>query len=141
MKIILSEGQVKKLVKELEADVVKGLGAIVYGDEDEMDEKNSVLISIDKLFKNQPEDQSDFEKDYDKMVDDISKKTKKNHKFRPLVVAKEGKKYRILDGHHRYDAYKKLGKEKIRCIVIDQKDVKFKKRTKKIEKELGGVTK
>ena len=60
-----------------------------------MDEKNSVLISIDKLFKNQPEDQSDFEKDYDKMVDDISKKTKKNHKFRPLVVAKEGKKYRL----------------------------------------------
>jgi ParB-like chromosome segregation protein Spo0J len=70
------------------------------------------------------------------MVNDIAKKTKNKKKFTPLIVSKEGKKYRIIDGHHRYDAYKKLGKEKIKCIVIPEKNVTFKNLTKKMEKEL-----
>ena len=68
----------------------------------------------------------------------IIKKLKEKKKLLPIVVAKENKKYRIIDGHHRYDAYKKLGKETIKCIVIPEKDVKFKNLTKKMEKKLTG---
>ncbi len=136
MKIILSESQIKNLISEISAEVVKGIGAIVDGNEEEFNEKNAIDIPIGKLFKNQPDDQGDKEKGYNKMVNDITKKTKDNKKFTPLIVTKEGKKYRIIDGHHRYDAFKKLGKEKIKCIVIPEKDVEFKYLTKKMEKKL-----
>ena len=139
MNIILLESQVKKLLSEISVEVVKGVGAIVTTDtDDEMDEKNAVSISLDKLIKNQPEDQGELEKDYNKMVDRIIKKLKEKKKLLPIVVAKENKKYRIIDGHHRYDAYKKLGKETIKSIVIPEKDVKFKNLTKKMEKKLKG---
>lgn len=136
MKIILFESQIKNLISEISAEVVKGIGAIVDGNEEEFDEKNAINIPLDMLFKNQPDDQGDREKSYNKMVADISKKIKNNKKFRPLIVVKEGKKYRIIDGHHRYDAFKKLGKEKIKCVVIPEKNVQFKNLTKKMEKKL-----
>ncbi len=136
MKIILSESQIKNLISEISAEVVKGIGAIVDGNEEEFDEKNAIDIPIGKLFKNQPDDQGDREKSYNKMVADISKKIKNNKKFTPLMITKKNKKYRIIYGQHIYDAFKKLGKEKIKCIVIPEKDVEFKYLTKKMEKKL-----
>lgn len=43
-------------------------------------------------------------------------------KLREGEQGKEGTNYGILDGHHRYAAFKKLEKEKIRAEIIESKD-------------------
>jgi hypothetical protein len=44
----------------------------------------------------------------------------------PIVVVKVRKnKYLVLDGHHRLNALKELGFDKIPCLLVDYKNVKL----------------
>ena len=130
MKIILTESQLRKIVNEkLSADVVKGDGAIIYSDEKDEDKdfkniKSAINIPLDKLFKNQ---KNEDEENNSERVEGIIKAIKEKKKLEPIIVVKEGEKYRILDGNHRYQAYKKLGKEKAKCLVVSKKMVDYKK--------------
>lgn len=137
MKIILTESQVKNLFEKLSADVVKNDGAVIYSDkkDEDKDFKNrslAVNLPLDKLFKNQKNEDNE---DNSERVNGIIKAIKGKKKLEPIVVVKEGEKYRILDGNHRYQAYKKLGRENVKCLVIPKNMVKYKKHwTKEMEK-------
>ena len=146
MNIILSESQIKNLIKEeLFADVVRNHGAIVSTDDEDADELNDkkliVSLSLDNLIKNQKTEDED-KVDYKERINGIVKALKSKKKLGPIVVFKDGDKYRILDGNHRYEAYKKLGKDKIDSIVIPKKNVTIKKKwSKEMEKEFDKVDK
>lgn len=137
MKYILSESQTQKLIETLTADVIKGVGSVIYSDNDaDLKNPKTISIDVDKISKTQPKNQSKTEKNYNSEVADIIKKLNKNKKFTPVVVYKDGEEYVMLDGHHRLDAYKKLNKKKINAIVIPKKNVKFhKKITKKMQRD------
>lgn len=137
MKFILTESQTQILIETLTADVVKGVGSVIYSDSDaDLKNPKTTSIDIDKIGKTQPKNQSKTEKNYNSEVADIIKKLNKNKKFTPVVVYKDGEEYVMLDGHHRLDAYKKLNKKKIKAIVIPKKNVKFhKKITKKMQRD------
>lgn len=137
MKYILSESQTQKLIETLTADVIKGVGSVIYSDNDtDLKNPKTISIAVDKISKTQPKNQSKTEKNYNSEVADIIKKLNKNKKFTPVVVYKDGEEYVMLDGHHRLDAYKKLNKKKINAIVIPKKNVKFhKKITKKMQRD------
>ncbi len=146
MKIILSESQIKRLIKEeLSADVVINRGGIIYTDDKDgnelKDKKLIVRLSIDKLIKNQKTKDED-KVDYKKRIDGIIKTLKDKKKLTPIIAYKDGNKYRIIDGNHRYEAYKKLGKDKIDAIIIPKKNVTIKKKwTKEMEKEFKKIDK
>jgi hypothetical protein len=138
MKIILTESQLQNIIKEkLSANVVKGDGAVIYSDEKDEDidfknTKSAIDIPLKKLFKNQ---KGEDEKDNSERVEGIIKAIKEKKDIEPIIVVKEGDKYRILDGNHRYQAYKKIGDETVKCLVIPKNKVKYKKSwTKGMEK-------
>jgi uncharacterized ParB-like nuclease family protein len=146
MKIILSESQIKRLIKEeLSADVVKNHGAMVYTDskngDDLKNKKLIVTLSLDKLIKNQKTKDED-KVDYKERIGGIVKALKKKKNLGPIIVFKDGDKYRILDGNHRYEAYKKLKKDTIDAIVIPKKNVTIKKKwSKEMDKEFKKIDK
>jgi len=138
MKIIITESQLRNILNEkLSADVVKGDGAVIYSDEKDEDKdfkntKSAIDIPLKKLFKNQ---KGEDQKDYNERVDAVIKAIKEKKDMEPIIVVKEGDKYRILDGNHRYQAYKKLQHETVKCLVIPRNKVKYKKSwTKGMEK-------
>jgi ParB-like chromosome segregation protein Spo0J len=54
------------------------------------------------------------------------KSTLLSQRFVPIVVTNAGKnKYVILDGHHRFNALKKLGAKKAPCIVVNYEEVEL----------------
>ena len=55
-------------------------------------------------------------------VDDLAASLKKEGLLSPLIVTKEGEKYRIIAGERRYHAASKLGWEEIECRVISRKE-------------------
>ena len=54
-------------------------------------------------------------------VEYYKKKIEANESIEPIVVVKHPRSdvYAVLDGHHRYWAYKELGKETIDCAVAE----------------------
>jgi pyrimidine deaminase RibD-like protein len=55
------------------------------------------------------------------MVDTI----KKGGELPPIIVVPKNFNYTILDGHHRYTAYKLAGVEDVPVKILDPKDVKY----------------
>jgi hypothetical protein len=43
----------------------------------------------------------------------------------PITVVKKGGSYLIIDGHHRYAAYKAAGAEQVPVRIVDKKDVRY----------------
>ncbi len=54
-------------------------------------------------------------------VEFYKKKIEANEAIDPIVVVKHPRQdaYAVLDGHHRYYAYKELGKDSINCAVAE----------------------
>ena len=53
-------------------------------------------------------------------VDDLAVSLKKEGLLSPLIVTKEGERYRIIAGERRYHAASKLGWEQIECRIISR---------------------
>ena len=54
-----------------------------------------------------------------KRVQRLARDIKRNGLKYPIIVARWGKKYFIVDGHHRVEAFRRLNKSKIDSLVID----------------------
>jgi uncharacterized ParB-like nuclease family protein len=101
-----------------------GLGADVDYDEEEFEELPTKIISLDQLTLNEPAK---------KMKQPASKATlkqliksiKAGDEVPPIIVRKLGDKYQVIDGHHRYFAFKALGKDSIKAVVVDPEDVEI----------------
>ena len=101
-----------------------GLGADVDYDEEEFEQLPTKTISLDQLTLNEPAE---------KMKQPTSKATlkqlikliKAGGEVPPVIVRKLGDKYQVIDGHHRYFAFKALGKDSIKAVVVDPKDVEI----------------
>lgn len=54
-------------------------------------------------------------------VSHYHEKIEQGHEPKPLIVIKHPKEdiYAVLDGHHRFEAMKKLGMEKVSAVVVD----------------------
>lgn len=52
-------------------------------------------------------------------IDDYKKKIRENHKINPIIVVKHPRKdlYAVLDGHHRYYAYRELNRKHVDCAL------------------------
>ena len=128
MKIVLRESQLIILTEKLRANVIgKDDGAEVNWDKDsEISKKKEVDIEINKLIYHQPvKDEKD--KGYQKIVKSLMNKYEKKDYMDPLFVYPYGKgRYKILDGHHRVSALKKLGRDKVNCIVVPKENVEHK---------------
>jgi hypothetical protein len=128
MKIVLTESQLIFLTEKLRANVIgKDDGAEVNWDkESEISKKKEVMIDIDKLIYHQPvKDEKD--KGYQKIVKSLMKKYEEKDYMDPLFIYKHGKgTYKILDGHHRVSALKKLGRDKVNCLIVPKENVEHK---------------
>jgi hypothetical protein len=77
------------------------------------------MINLDKIKSKWHKDLlHDWEPDRT-YIDYLKTEIKKESYFAPIVVVKEEGGYFIVNGHHRCYAYLELGKEKIKCIVIE----------------------
>jgi len=54
-------------------------------------------------------------------VSHYHEKIERGHEPKPLIVIKHPKEdiYAVLDGHHRFEAMKKLGMEEVPAVVVD----------------------
>lgn len=57
-------------------------------------------------------------------VNKIKQGIKKGNKIEPIIVRKYKGGYQVLDGHHRYQAHKELGKTYIRAKIVRKENVK-----------------
>ena len=128
MQIIITESQMKALSEKLWANIIgkKDGAEIDWDSPKDISKKREVDLKISDLIYNQPK--SD-EKDpgYQKIVKGLMKKYETKDYIDPLFVYEYKGKYKILDGHHRVSALKKLGREKVNCIVVPKKNIKHKK--------------
>lgn len=48
-------------------------------------------------------------------------KLEQGHEAKPLIVIKHPKRevYAVLDGHHRFEAMKRMGVEEVQAVVVD----------------------
>lgn len=56
-------------------------------------------------------------------VSRLIKSIKAGEKLPPILVRKSGKRYQVLDGHHRLYAHKKLDLKTILCRIVPERDI------------------
>jgi hypothetical protein len=61
------------------------------------------------------------EKVHEEGVDRYVKSISKGGEVKPIILIKHPQKdeYAVLDGHHRFWAYKHAGAEKVKCVVVE----------------------
>jgi hypothetical protein len=101
-----------------------GLGADVDYDEEEFNQLPTKTISLDQLVLNEPASKMKQPKSKATLKRFI-KSIKSGETIPPIIVRKLGDKYQILDGHHRYFAFKLLNKDNIKAIIVDSKDIEI----------------
>lgn len=101
-----------------------GLGADVDYDEEEFKQLPTKTISLDQLVLNEPASKMKQPKSK-ATLKKLIKSIKAGDEIPPIIVRKLGDKFQILDGHHRYFAFKALDKDNIKAVVVDPKDVEI----------------
>jgi ParB-like chromosome segregation protein Spo0J len=83
----------------------------------------TVDIDIKKLVRNEPLVKMKTEKSK-KNIMNLMAVIKTGQKMDPIEVMQIGEdKYKILNGHHRFTAYQRLGITKIPSVIIPAKDI------------------
>jgi hypothetical protein len=101
-----------------------GLGADIDYDKKEFKTLPTKIIPLDQLVLNEPAEKMEQPKSKAKLKQFI-KSISDGKEISPIIVRKLNNKYQILDGHHRYFAFKALDKDNIEAIVVDPKDVEI----------------
>ena len=101
-----------------------GLGADIDYDKKEFKKLPTKIIPLDQLVLNEPAEKMEQPKSKAKLKQFI-KSISDGKEISPIIVRKLNNKYQILDGHHRYFAFKALDKDNIKAIVVDPKDVEI----------------
>jgi len=77
----------------------------------------TVIVPVSKLTTFEPDDK--FEKPENaKNLNNIVKALTAGKELPPIIVRRQGLGYQVLDGHHRFMAYKKLGKKYIPARIV-----------------------
>jgi len=84
----------------------------------------TVMIPFGKLDVLEPESKMD-KSESSKKLEELIKVLKQGKKLEPILVRRLNGRYQILDGHHRYAAYKILKIKSIPARIIDPKNVKI----------------
>jgi hypothetical protein len=124
LKIIITESQLADLSEKIFFNVERGYGAQFDFDVEDIMKTPKKKVPMKYLVPNQPVEDEGYEV-YQKKVAKIIGNYKKVGSLLPLLIFKDGKKYRIIDGHHRWTAGKQLGLESMVCHIIPRKDIKF----------------
>ena len=135
MKIIITESQLADLREKLEVELQRGYGAQFDFTTEEIMKTPKKNIPMKCLRPNQPEDDENYQ-DYQDIVDEIIADYKKQGTLLPLLVFKDGEKFTIIDGHHRWTAAKQLGKKSMVCHIIPHKNIKLVHKWDKNGKEI-----
>jgi hypothetical protein len=101
-----------------------GQGADVDYDERELSDMATSDIPLNMLVLNEPASKM-LEPESKIVLKNLIEKLKEGKQLPPIIVRRLGNKYQIVDGHHRYFANKILGKDRIRAIIVDDKDVEI----------------
>jgi ParB-like chromosome segregation protein Spo0J len=82
----------------------------------------TVDIDIKKLVRNEPLIKMKTA-EAQKNIMNLMAIIKTGQKMDPVVVIPNGSNYKIVDGHHRFTAYQRLGITKVPCIIIPEDQV------------------
>lgn len=135
MKIIITESQFAELSEKLEVELQRGYGAWFDFTTEEIIQTPKKKIPMQYLHPNQPVKDEQYQ-DYQDIVDQIIADYKKKGTLMPLLVFRDGKKYTIIDGHHRWTAAKQLGKKTMVCHIIPKENIKLVHKWDKNGKEI-----
>jgi len=132
MNILITESQVDKLMdEELWANIEKGEGSAFDWDPGDVKNSKKFLIPLSMMIPNQTVDgiegnPMDMTTDEDKQrVSNIIKRIKNGKGVSPILVHKVKDGFLIVDGHHRVEALKQMGKKYGLSVIIPKKNVKF----------------
>jgi hypothetical protein len=82
----------------------------------------TVMVPVGKLITFEPDDK--FKKPENaKNLNNIVKALKAGKELPPILVRRQGLRYQVLDGHHRFMAYKMLGKKHIPVRIVAKANV------------------
>ena len=85
--------------------------------------EKTVMLPISKISIFEPDDKFDDQK-HTKNLDNIIKTIKLGKELPPILVRRQKLGYQVLDGHHRFKAYKMLGKKEIPARIVSNYNVK-----------------
>ena len=85
--------------------------------------ERTAMLPVSKLIAFEPEDKFK-EPQYAKNLARIIQALKSGRELPPILVRRYQGGYQVLDGHHRFKAYKLLGKKHIPCRIIAKSNVK-----------------
>jgi hypothetical protein len=86
-------------------------------------EEKTVMLPVKKLHVFEPDDKFDDPK-HAKNLENIIKAIKAGKKLPPILVRRHGvDRYQVLDGHHRFKAYRMIGAKEIPARIVDPKNV------------------
>lgn len=132
MNILITESQVDKLIDEkIWANIEKGFGADYDWNKGELKKAKKFLIPLSMMTPNQTIDKKiggDIHMDSDESkeaVSNIIKKIKNGGNISPILVHRIKGGFLIVDGHHRYQALKEMGKKYALSVIIPKENVKF----------------
>lgn len=128
MKILISESQVGMINDAIWADVEKGVGSAYDWNPGDIDNAKKFLVPLSMMTANQTDDEgnNDVSSDEDqKAIKNIINKIKKGGSVSPILLHKIKGGFLIVDGHHRYEALKRMGKKYGLSVIIPSKNVRF----------------
>lgn len=85
--------------------------------------EKTVMLPVSKISIFEPDDKFDDQK-HTKNLDNIIKTIKLGKELPPILVRRQKLGYQVLDGHHRFKAYKMLGKKEIPARIVSNYNVK-----------------
>ena len=128
MKILISESQVGMINDVLWADVERGEGSAFDWEPGDIDNAKKFLVPLSMMIPNQTDDEgnNDVSSNEDQnAIKDIINKIKKRGSISPIFLHKIKGGFLIVDGHHRYEALKQMGKKYGLSVIIPSKEVRF----------------
>ena len=82
----------------------------------------TVMLPVSKVITFEPDDK--FEKPENaKNLHNMVKALKAGNELPPILVRRQGLGYQVLDGHHRFMAYRLLGKKYIPARIVAKSNV------------------
>lgn len=86
-------------------------------------EEPTVELPINRITTFEPEDKFQDPKNAENLKR-IIKAIKAGAKLPPILVRRQGQGYQVIDGHHRFKAYRLLNKKTIPARIISKYNIK-----------------
>lgn len=128
MKILISESQVGMINDVLWADVEKGEGSAFDWEHGDIDNSKKFLVPLSMMIPNQTDEKGNIDMSTtndQKRLKNIINKIKKGGNIPPILLHKVKDGFLVVDGHHRYEALKQMGKKYGLSVIIPSKNVRF----------------